>query len=78
MLGGMDWSKIIAALQESGMSQQQIADEIGSSQSYVSELLSGRKGKRLDYRIGSRLQSLWMLRCQSRPTATDPVAAATA
>ncbi len=75
MFGDMDWSTIIAALLESGLTQQQIAHEIGSSQSYVSELASGRKGKRLDYRLGSRLHSLWMLRCQSRPAATADVVA---
>lgn len=37
----MDWKNIIAELQKSGMSQSQIATEIGKSQAWVSAVLAG-------------------------------------
>lgn len=40
------------------MTQQTIADEVGCSQSLVSALLSGDRGKNLSYAIGSALIEL--------------------
>lgn len=37
----MDWQKLIAALVEDGMTQAEIADEIGVTQSYISKLANG-------------------------------------
>lgn len=70
----MDWSKKISDLEEQGLTQEQIGRLIDCSQSYVSELKTGRRGKRLDYKIGSRLMELWQTRV-SRRRATDKAGA---
>lgn len=56
----MDWKTRINYLtDEAGMTQGQIAEEIGSSQSHVSDLASGKRGKRLGFEIGQRLVALY-------------------
>ena len=38
----MDWNKIVAEIKETGLTQAQIADEIGVSVGTLSELCSGK------------------------------------
>lgn len=56
----MNWKERIAYLTtEAGMTQGQIAEEIGASQPHVSDLASGKRGKRLGFEIGQRLVALY-------------------
>lgn len=56
----MDWKTRINYLtSEAGMTQSQIAEEIGSSQPHVSDLASGKRGKRLSFDVGQRLCALY-------------------
>lgn len=50
---------MIRELQQRGWSQQAIGKAVGCGQSLISDLLRGRRGKRLDYRIGRGLTDLW-------------------
>jgi transcriptional regulator with XRE-family HTH domain len=59
----MNCKKMIYDLEESGLTQTQIADRIGSSQGYVSDLKTGRRGKRISLETGQKLQDLWKSRC---------------
>lgn len=54
----MDWSKVIEALEESGLTQQQIAEHCGCSQPYISQLGRGiRSGP--GFEVGTALKSLY-------------------
>lgn len=53
----MDWSALITQIEDSGLTQKEIAIAIGCSQPYVSQLKSGqRKGP--DFTIGQALVEL--------------------
>lgn len=52
------WREIIDSLMRSGMTQHQIAASCGISQAHVSDLMNGRRGKRLSFEIGERLRAL--------------------
>ncbi|MDC4739145.1 helix-turn-helix domain-containing protein [Acinetobacter baumannii] len=57
------WQKMICDLREKGLTQTQIATEIGCSQNYVSDLERGLCGKRLSYDLGRKLENLWKKNC---------------
>lgn len=59
------WQKMVVELKELGFTQKQIADEMGCSQNYVSNLENGLCGKRLGYDKGESLRNLWL---KHRPT----------
>lgn len=59
----MDWKSIISNLQASGLTQVQIAEAAGISQAHVSDLMNGRRGKRVSFDIGRRLEALHAKRC---------------
>ncbi|WP_372410232.1 XRE family transcriptional regulator [Acinetobacter radioresistens] len=56
-----NWSQLIKDLQdkEKGhMTQQQIAESVSCSQNYISDLKTGKKGKRISYEIAEGLKKL--------------------
>ena len=53
----MDWQKFLKTLSGRGLRQKQIADACGCSQSFVSELSSG-KAKNPSYQVGAALLAL--------------------
>lgn len=53
------WQKMITELRSEGLTQTYIANEIGCSQNYVSDLERGLCGKRLSYELGKKLEELW-------------------
>ena len=64
----MDTKKITSELLASGLTQQELADKAGCSQSLISALLRGERGTRLSFEIGSRLLNLHKRRCSKRKT----------
>lgn len=52
------WQIIILQLREKGLTQTQIASEIGCSQNYISNLENGLCGKRLSHDFGQKLEAL--------------------
>ncbi|MDV7397456.1 helix-turn-helix transcriptional regulator, partial [Arthrospira platensis SPKY1] len=62
IVSGM-WKDIITSLVRSGMTQVQIAEAAGISQAHVSDLMNGRRGKRVSFDIGRRLEALHAKRC---------------
>ncbi|WOE32151.1 MULTISPECIES: helix-turn-helix transcriptional regulator [unclassified Acinetobacter] len=54
------WQKMIVELKDHGFTQKQIAEKIGCSQNYVSNLENGLCGKRLGYDKGRNLENLWV------------------
>jgi hypothetical protein len=63
----MNAQTYVAALLKSGLTQSEIAEQIGVGQSYVSALSRGIAGKRLGYTVGKALESLWREKCQPLP-----------
>ena len=61
----MDWHSVITDLERAGMTQTAIGERVGCSQGQISDLKSGRRGKRLDFVIGTKLQELWKETCDS-------------
>ncbi|WP_151815032.1 helix-turn-helix domain-containing protein [Acinetobacter soli] len=53
------WQKMITDLRSKGLTQSFIANEMGCSQNYVSDLERGLCGKRLSYVLGKKLEALW-------------------
>lgn len=51
----MNWSDVIKEIQANGATQDEIAEEVCTSQGHISDLLSGKRGKRLGYELGKRL-----------------------
>lgn len=51
----MNWSEIIIDIKSFGLSQGEIAAECGISDGHVSDILHGRRGKRLGYSVGEKL-----------------------
>lgn len=54
----MNWKALIANLLQAGMTQKQIADEVGCTQPCIAGLASGRRGTRVSYEIGTKLVAL--------------------
>lgn len=63
------WQKMIVDLKEKGLTQTQIADGMGCSQNYVSNLENGICGKRLGYEKGESLTKLWIENCSTLQVA---------
>ena len=64
------WKEKVADLMAAGLSQRQIADLVGVSQPHISDLHAGKRGKRIGYELGKRLDELHQQRCaQERPAA---------
>ncbi|MEB5475511.1 XRE family transcriptional regulator [Acinetobacter pollinis] len=55
----MNWVSIISDLQKSGMTQREIANHLSCSQSYISELKAGKKGKFISHHLGEQIANLW-------------------
>lgn len=62
----MDTKKITSELLASGLTQQELADKAGCSQSLISALVRGERGARLSFEIGSSLLNLHKRRCSKR------------
>lgn len=54
----MDWKNLIATVAGTGMTQKQIAADVGCSSAYISSLAMGKRGVRVSYEIGVRLVAL--------------------
>jgi predicted XRE-type DNA-binding protein len=65
------WKDIIAAIMKSGLSQHQIAAAVGVSQAHISDLAAGKRGKRIGFELGKRLQSLHEERCGAEAQVAD-------
>lgn len=55
------WSQLINDLQnkeKGNMTQQEIAKSVPCSQNYISDLKTGKKGKRVSYEIANGLKEL--------------------
>lgn len=59
----MNWQRVINDLEASGLTQVEIGQLSGCSQSQVSDLKTGRRGKRLGFDVGTNLNRLWKERC---------------
>lgn len=53
-----DWKEVIASLADKGFTQQEIADYVGCSQSYVGQLSTGLRGKAVSFVVGSALLNM--------------------
>ena len=56
-----NWSEMINDLQDKkkgNMTQQEIADLVPCSQNYISDLKTGKKGKRISHEIAEGLKKL--------------------
>ncbi len=56
-----NWSQIISELQDKekgNMTQQEIAEVVPCSQNYISDLKTGKKGKRISHHIAQGLIKL--------------------
>lgn len=54
----MKWKELVAELSKAGLTQKQIADVAGCSQSCIAGLSSGKRGVRVSYEIGVALVRL--------------------
>lgn len=61
----MNWKKLVAELSAAGLTQKQIADAAGCSQSCIAGLSSGKRGVRVSYEIGVPLVRLHKRFCRS-------------
>lgn len=62
------WSQLITDLQDKNlgnMTQKEIAESVPCSQNYISDLKTGKKGKRLSYEIAHGLKELHRQKIQS-------------
>lgn len=59
----MNWQEIINALEQAGLTQVEMAQALDCSQGYISDLKTGRRGKRVDYFFGEKLLALYKLKC---------------
>lgn len=67
----MNWPQIIEEIQSHGLTQKQIADAIGISQGYISDLKNGERGKRIGFAAAGKLIAL-----RDNLTAGTPVSPA--
>jgi len=63
------WQSMVVDLKEEGLTQAQIAIEMGCSQNYVSNLENGLCGKRLGYEKGKGLKKLWIKHCSAKQSS---------
>ena len=66
----------IRDLRASGMTQKEMAASIGASQSYVSDLERGVRGKRIGFEVGQKLHTLWLEKCGHLGDGSVPPAGA--
>lgn len=62
------WSQLINDLQDKekgNMTQKEIADSVPCSQNYISDLKTGKKGKRVSHEIGKGLEALYKQKISS-------------
>lgn len=52
------WSEIITRAESLGLTQTDIAIECGASQSHISDLRNGKKGKRIGFDLAQALLAL--------------------
>jgi transcriptional regulator with XRE-family HTH domain len=71
----MDWTKLIAEIQERGLSQPQIAAKCECAQSTVSDLASGTT-KEPRHSLGEALKALHYETCTGKPDQREPTAKA--
>lgn len=50
-----DWKRVISRISAQGFTQQEIADYVGCSQSYIGQLARGLRGKAVSFSVGSGL-----------------------
>lgn len=67
----MNWKNLISDLTAAGVKQKDIAAEIGSSPSYISNLAAGARGVRVSYELGKALVDLHAAKVGHKPSATD-------
>lgn len=53
----MNWSDIITKIQSHGVTQDEIASEVGTSQGHISDILAGRRGN-LRFELGQNLTAM--------------------
>lgn len=65
------WQDIIKYLVSRGLSQRDIAKQVGVSQAHICDLANGKRGKRIGYELGQKLNDLHAreLRRQKRVSA---------
>ena len=54
----MNWAKLIKDLQQAGMTQAEIAASVGCSRPHISDIATGRRGRRMAYEVGAGLVRL--------------------
>lgn len=54
----MDWKNIILEIKAHGLTQAAIAAEIGTSQGHISDIETGKRGKRLSFELAQKLIGL--------------------
>jgi len=59
-----NFAELIQALLNSGLTQVELAEKVGTSQGYISDLLHGRRGISIGFVLGSKLVALHAERCQ--------------
>ena len=64
----MNWVSMISDLQKMGMTQSEIAKHLNCSQSYISELKTGKKGKFISHQLGEQIATLWREKSTSLTT----------
>ena len=62
----MDTKKLVSELLEQGLTQKELASLACCSQSLISALRNGERGKRLSFQIGDRLNSLHKKMCKRK------------
>jgi len=63
------WKEKIADLMAAGLSQREIAERVGASQPHICDLLSGKRGKRIGYELGRKIDKLHQKTCGAEKTA---------
>lgn len=74
IINRVDWKKVVADVEESGLTQNEIAELVGCSQPYISQLKTGVR-KKVDFDIGRSLEKLHKDRCGRRRQTKEARAA---
>lgn len=69
----IDWRQIVRDIKAAGLTQMQISERTGISQSYVSDLETGNRGKNIGFDKAMKLQALWN---ETRTKADEQAASA--
>lgn len=54
----MDWQKLLKEIYAFGLTQNEIAQEIGVSQPWVNAALQGKRGKKVSFDVGVAIKNL--------------------